>query len=405
MPPKRKSTKKGGGAATKKGKTTRATAAPSEKAAASTRSQELPTEPRRRQPSRKAEASVAAVRDEPAGTDAEDDLAPPAPVDDEGRDPLKRATRRATIKRKRDVTSDSEDDNEGRQAKSTRARPKKTTKARISPVIPDEEHKAEEDLVNWPNVEVLAEVESNVASTFDHNEVTLRISSQVHKDPTKFASRLGYRAGLTLIQSNQDEEDDEGTATLVGYIHTWRIDKPTATYPNVVKDNWLRELVRGAVKKTAPIRETSLCMRALYTEKGNVRAELADRTADHTAELQRSLIFVQMIYILPEFQGTRLVDSALAGYNEALSTLPEWYAFSGTLVLVPARPEGERGDGWGDETDANVEDRLIRTYERSGYKVWVRDVRVRASTGKDSALTIMGRTIPAPDAAGTAEEV
>ena len=97
-----------------------------------------------------------------------------------------------------------------------------------------------------------------------------------------------------------------------------------------------------------------------------------------------------MVYILPDFQRKGLLPHALAGYHESLSQLPEWYAFGGTLLLVPAGPSGKRGTGWGAMEDEAIENKLIESYKKYGqYRVYVKDANVRGR-----AVTVMGRTVP-----------
>ena len=97
------------------------------------------------------------------------------------------------------------------------------------------------------------------------------------------------------------------------------------------------------------IRETAYCMQALYRKTGKLKPKVRNRQEQLE---DNSLIFIQMIYIFPEFQRRGLLRHALSGYHELLGRLSEWYAFAGRIVLVPAKPSGNRGLAFGDLDDA-----------------------------------------------------
>ena len=413
----RKQKPKAGGKAAKSGKarpsrTTKAKAAPTQKAARNPRTKQSPPAPTRVLRPRKAGCAAAPVRDEPNSELDGEGQGPALPApgaggldegflgaddtgaadqQDEDSDRPERRTRRQAIKRKRDVGSSEPEDDDGLGIEKTseRAPPKKKSKPGKSRARAELSAPEDPDLMNWSEVEVLAEVDCEVTFGFGKGksitERRMRVNLQVHKDPNKFGSRLGYRARLTLLPSARAEGE-----TLVGYVHGWRIDKPTQTFPNKrLRDVWRQELLKTG-RKTTVIEETSLCMRALYSDDGEVR----DVVSKGTAELQNSLLFVQLIYILPEFQKKGLLPATLAGYHGVLASPPEWYAFTGTVVLVPARPEGSRGNVWGKMSDKEVENVLIKAYNKhGGYEVWARDANVILQRGEETELTVMGRTV------------
>ncbi|KAK0363611.1 hypothetical protein LTR59_005591 [Friedmanniomyces endolithicus] len=132
-----------------------------------------------------------------------------------------------------------------------------------------------------------------------------------------------------------------------------------------------------------PTRET-LCLRALYTKDGTVKAS----NKAMVAELRdHGLMFIEMIHTIPPHAQRGLLRPMLTLFRSLLQQLPEWYAFDGLLVLVPAQPAGDRGDVWGDSDQ--VEAQLTRIYTRADeYVVLVR----RAAVGKDW-IRVMGRNV------------
>lgn len=245
--------------------------------------------------------------------------------------------------------------------------------------------------VELKDVEVLAEVDEAVQCTFKHEDAKLTTRLQVHKDPDNFVSRLSYRARFFLAHTLEgDEREDD-----IGYLESWRIDKPTAVSPEA-KTAWLKETMgQRVVVRPEAIRETASCLEALYTQKGQPKFQL--RKDGHETELaDNSLIFIQMIYIRTAFARNGLLEHAFRSYHALLAELSDGFAFAGTLVLVPARPSGPRGKAWGDAEDEEVEAVLQTIYGRYGYTVWAENVKVN-----DIFITVMGRTVP--DDAATAD--
>ena len=243
--------------------------------------------------------------------------------------------------------------------------------------------------------EELAMVQDSTQCTFREIDARLTVKLQVHRDPDQHDSRVGYRARLTL-HHDMAFDIPQGDA---GDIYSWRISKPTAALPNANVQNFRREIMLPGIENVGPeIRETACCMRALYTQQGVAKARFRD--ADVRNQLTNSLIFIEMIYIRPDFARQGLLQHALRLYHDMLGTLPEWYAFAGTVVLVPSRPEGMKGDAWGTRDDDEVEQALQRAYGRhGGYEVFGNNVNV---SGR--AITVMGRTVPDAAAAVGGED-
>ena len=220
-------------------------------------------------------------------------------------------------------------------------------------------------------------------------DARMHVTLKVHRDPAEeFDSRLGYHANISL--ERPDEKSEEPVIEQIGYIHSWRIDKPNRRTRNPkAKTRWKNDFLRKNPHKRFPPAgsETAGCLQALFTKAGLVKPELEDQSNILDDE---PLIFLQMIYLFPQFQGKGLLRDVLTGFHELLFKLPEWYSFDGPVVLVPAAPDGVRGQSWNAKSDQQLEDverTLARAYTtHGGYTVWVRD-QVVYSKG----VTVMGR--------------
>jgi hypothetical protein len=135
------------------------------------------------------------------------------------------------------------------------------------------------------------------------------------------------------------------------------------------------------------VREMGWCLQALYSRNGEPRPWTRARRVEL---LDNRLLFIQMVYTFRQFQANGLLRHALDAFNRGLGQLPEWFAFRGSLVLVPSPPVGDRGRVWRDTDDAEVERILRDVYHRRGaYEVWCDSVNVRRT-----AITVMGRVVP-----------
>ena len=243
----------------------------------------------------------------------------------------------------------------------------------------------DEDLEEWDKVKFLAEAETNLPCTYrgdDNKEVSGRIRAELRIHPdAECKSRLGYCVRFHKTDTGSEEEQ------IVAYIDAWRIDKPTPTRPD--RAAFVAELINPRYDRIdAAKSETALCMKSIFTKQGTLKRPFQNREGELGED---KLIFIQMIRILPQFQRKRLLGPVLSAFNDVLGndTLPEWYVFDGTLVLVPARPDSSGGDSWGDMKDDQVESKLVGVYKQHGYSVWGQEVKVDGFQ-----VTVMGRKIP-----------
>ena len=242
----------------------------------------------------------------------------------------------------------------------------------------------------WPDLDtlILAEETRTRHIQFRDADVELRVLLQVHSDPSGHSSRLGYRARFSLLTP--------GTGPVhIGYIHTWRINKPTIAMParlTPADDAWRNELLRvNAGKAPLEIKETCLCLQALFNPDGGIREQVPSPIDRQLVE--NRMIFVEMIHIFEDYQKQGLLRHAFDDFHHLLARLPEWFAFYGTIVLVPERPEGPIGSSWNGRKDTEVQEILRATYKRLGYTDYVVDAAVPPKGKGGIYISVMGRTI------------
>ncbi|TKA62688.1 hypothetical protein B0A55_11507, partial [Friedmanniomyces simplex] len=219
----------------------------------------------------------------------------------------------------------------------------------------------------------------------------------IYPDPNQLA-RLAYNASFFL---NLDPEDP-AKETLVSTIEAWRIEKRTAAKPNA-KEGWIHDFLRSKPRINNEDSdgddhwiETWQCLRALYTMNGTVKASTQ---AFKTELLEDAVIFIEMIHTLPAYAGKSLLSPMLTLFRSLLQQLPEWFAFDGMLVLVPAQPAGERGDMW--ESVEQAEKQLTGIYSRTdNYVLVVNRAPIGGRNG--TLIRVMGRKVTDVDNAADA---
>lgn len=140
--------------------------------------------------------------------------------------------------------------------------------------------------------------------------------------------------------------------------------------------------------------ETRLCLKALYTNTGNLR-NTAEINANplRQALMNDSLMFIQMIVVSEDFQGQKLLSPMLQCYRKMLRLLPEWLAFNDTLLLVPGAPAGPDGEPYAEMDDDTVEDFLETIYAKPtiDFQTIVRQAQV-----SNVRIRVMGRRVQNP---------
>ncbi|KAK4893879.1 hypothetical protein LTR27_007905 [Elasticomyces elasticus] len=229
------------------------------------------------------------------------------------------------------------------------------------------------------------------------NDEDLYGKLDIYMDPAGLA-RLGYSGSFYM----NFDPDDGISRTLVGTVNAWRIENRTDSKPNA-RANWIQDFLRTVPsfkegdKTDAAWKETFMCLRAIFLDSG-----VPKRTPHLQAELAaHSLMFIEMVYVLDDYQQRGILPAMLTLFRRLVQRLPEWFAFDGVLVLVPARPSEELGAAWGEATDKAVEKVLGRAYGRCGFRNIKLNIPVGGQEG--SKVTVMGRMVEDPVAAVLAD--
>lgn len=141
---------------------------------------------------------------------------------------------------------------------------------------------------------------------------------------------------------------------------------------------WIDELITGEGGM-----EVQEIMRLLYNKAGAVRQAFTN----HTKELsQDRILFIDTLVLDTEYHGTGLAQLAMASFHRLLPRINNGFAYSGTAVLSPAASEDFKKES--EKSDVEIERALVRSYERSGYMVWV-----RGEEEVEGSVTVMGRVV------------
>ncbi|KAI7533945.1 hypothetical protein KC331_g12811 [Hortaea werneckii] len=198
----------------------------------------------------------------------------------------------------------------------------------------------------------------------------LKTKLRIETDPLS-QHRLAYNATFSLVPSpnpSENQEDEEDEEQEIGYLLSWRVDKPTSTHPEA-KKAWKDLLTLPIPRQPSSQRELAKCLQAIYDKKGVLRPEFHAYEAELT---EHSLLYIEMVFLDETVRGTGAFRSAMQGFEAAMAGLPEWFAFAGTVILVPGMPIAHQ-DAWEGETDdAKIEEVLIGKYRKRGYEVWAR---------------------------------
>ncbi|KAI7241883.1 hypothetical protein KC330_g267 [Hortaea werneckii] len=218
----------------------------------------------------------------------------------------------------------------------------------------------------------------------------LKTKLRIETDPTS-QHRLAYNATFSLVPSPNplENQEDETEEQEVGYLLSWRIDKPTSKHPEA-KTPWKDILTLPIPRQPKSQRELAKCLQAIYDKKGTLRPDFHPHEAELT---DNSLLYIEMVFLDETVRGTGAFRSAMQGFEAALAGVPEWFAFAGTIILVPGMPIVHQ-DAWeGEKDDAKIEEVLIGKYSKRGYEVWARKAEVRIRTGEVEEICVMGKTV------------
>lgn len=146
--------------------------------------------------------------------------------------------------------------------------------------------------------------------------------------------------------------------------------------------------------------ELQLTLQNIYTKAGEVRPEFSDHLDDLLPRISLAgpsdqLLYIPEFFLHQSFRGTGLAQSVLPNILSWITTLgiPSVLFPGGTVILSPAAfrttMEEVKGKKATDGDYLEVERKLVRSYEKSGFDVWWKGDEERGGR----AMAIMGRRI------------
>lgn len=187
-----------------------------------------------------------------------------------------------------------------------------------------------------------------------------------------------YRCGVFVEAKFSLKMEDDKQARKIGHLYSYRIN--TKAKDENGKSLFLSEVLTTAGDERLEVEKV---MQTIFTKAGNVRAGFKA----HRAELDGdSLMFIDTLQLNEKYHGKGLAQLALSSFHDLLPTLTDPYAFSGTILLSPAASgDYKKKNG---KSDVEIENALIRSYEKSDYEVWL-----KGKEDVEGSITVMGRTI------------
>lgn len=182
-----------------------------------------------------------------------------------------------------------------------------------------------------------------------------------------------YSADFFLQASRGGEQKD------IGQIVTYVVEKDTKDGKG--KPVWIKELLTTTKKDI----EVSTIFKMLFTKTGAVHADFKK----YSKELSASrIMFIHTCTLAPPYRSLGLAQVAMQAFFQGLPKVTQGYEFTGPIVLSPAADETAKAEMveagvWTDE--ATAEAGLIRSWGRSGFKVWL-----QGSVEEEDSISIMG---------------
>lgn len=238
----------------------------------------------------------------------------------------------------------------------------------------------------------LATAESIRICKFKDGDAELTVKLEVRhypNDPYDFPL-LSYDVTVQLTV-----DQDVGPAN-AGCIYSLRVNKSTAANPSVRAAHDLYYCMvhpRKSVQVLGNMSELAVCLKALiHKDTRELRRKLS---REHREAFQANpLLFISHIHIREEFARQGLLRHVLKGFEDCLANLPEWYAFSGTMLLIPGVIEGEKGDVWRGMSDDAVVEKLKDTYAKHGFELWIEQTLVLEDR---QLVPVMGKVLKSVD--------
>lgn len=210
------------------------------------------------------------------------------------------------------------------------------------------------------NNEIAAEKQMHIIYTLAGKQHTLTIRLQAHALTDEYDSATKYVADFFL----------DGSKRCSGDLNAFRIDRS--------KKAWVRELCYSSAEGA-----TAETFRTLYTTTGKPRAFLRQYPLDKT-----EIMYIDSFELRGPLNGIGLSTAVLEAVHTLFGALQGEFAFRGTVVLSPARPDtAHAARHWSATSEFAIEGVLMGLYGKAGYEVWVQEKEA-------DSVSVMGRTIP-----------
>ncbi|CAK4032879.1 Hypothetical predicted protein [Lecanosticta acicola] len=187
------------------------------------------------------------------------------------------------------------------------------------------------------------------------------------------STTLSVTLGLALESDRRLQND-----LRVGCLEAYIIDR---TYRYKVDSR----LHACATEEENGVTETKKCLRNVYNAKGEPRLDAKDLDSD-------IINFVSYFEIFSDFRGGQgFAQTAMKGFFEAMKKLPAHFGRSNLLILSPAPIVSATEEKGGDLTKISnkewqdILEKIIASYEKSGFKLWKRGAVDRKWT-----ISVMG---------------
>ena len=217
---------------------------------------------------------------------------------------------------------------------------------------------------------------------FDHEETSYTLTTRVEVSADR--SNAQGRPSCKWVEARFSlKEEGNSRGTNVGHLYSYAVNRTLTNGKGRKKQfAWVKDTLT-ATDDDDDITELETVMQTLYDSSGNVKDEVNDYSDELSAD---HVLFIDTLQVSDKYSGTGLAQLAMGACHRLLPRLGNGHAFQGTIVLSPAASEKHKKDNG--KSDIEIERGLIRSYQRSGYKVWI-----QGEESVEGSVTVVGRTL------------
>lgn len=234
---------------------------------------------------------------------------------------------------------------------------------------------------------------------------TLSVEIETYQEK-KYSCLRSFAASIDLQLQGKSRQS-------LGWIYAYTLDKRILGADGQLV--WLSELLQFSKRQKAPHREhasdhavideTQRMFQLLFNQQGAVRDDF--KAYEHCLTGER-LHYISHFVLEDNFIGQGLGPSAMQAYLQAIQSLSGGDDVHGTVFLSPGAivenyEEQRKSKALAGSTHYSyqqVQDILIRGYEKSGYELWFK----AGDTKEGGDIAIMGLVLPSLQASRSAEE-